>query len=60
MEYIRENHIAVFYGDSDSDILDARKAGATGIRVLRPSLSTNTPFPVNGSLGEEVVANSQY
>ncbi|EBB1608346.1 acid phosphatase AphA, partial [Salmonella enterica] len=42
------------------DILDARKAGATGIRVLRPLLSTNTPFPVNGSLGEEVVANSQY
>ncbi|ECD9517905.1 acid phosphatase AphA [Salmonella enterica subsp. diarizonae] len=60
VEYIKKNHITVFYGDSDSDILDARKAGATGIRVLRPLLSTNIPFPVNGSLGEEVVANSQY
>lgn len=60
VEYIRKNHIAVYYGDSDSDILDARKGGATGIRVLRPLLSTNTPQPRNGQLGEEVVVNSQY
>ncbi|HAT1680538.1 TPA: acid phosphatase AphA [Klebsiella oxytoca] len=60
VEYIRAHHISVFYGDSDSDILDARKGGATGIRVLRPLLSTNTPFPVNGGLGEDVVVNSQY
>ena len=58
--YIKDNSIKLYYGDSDGDILDARAAGAEGIRVLRPSNSTNRPMPHNGSLGEKVLVNSQY
>lgn len=60
VKFIKDNHIAIFYGDSDNDILDARKAGAEGIRVLRPLNSTNRPLPVNGRFGERVIINSQY
>lgn len=60
VEHIRQHHITLFYGDSDNDILDARKAGAEGIRVLRPLNSTNSPMPVNGALGEKVIVNSWY
>ncbi|CAH0539259.1 acid phosphatase AphA [Vibrio marisflavi] len=58
--YIKDHKIKLYYGDSDGDILDARAAGAEGIRVLRPSNSTNRPMPHNGSLGEKVLVNSQY
>lgn len=58
--YIKENHITIFYGDSDSDILAAREAGARGIRVVRSAVSTNRPLPLNGGYGEEVVINSWY
>ncbi|EEW7523512.1 acid phosphatase AphA, partial [Escherichia coli] len=43
-----------------NDILDARKANAEGIRVLRALNSTYIPLPVNGKFGEKVVINSQY
>ncbi|WP_108649610.1 acid phosphatase AphA [Dongshaea marina] len=58
--YIKNNHIKLYYGDSDGDILDARAAGSEAIRVLRPLNSTNHPMPHNGSLGERVLVNSQY
>ncbi|HAM3921881.1 TPA: acid phosphatase AphA [Escherichia coli] len=60
VEYIKKHHITIFYGDSDNDIQDARKAGAEGIRVLRPLNSTNKPIPRNGVFGEKVIVNSQY
>ncbi|MGY0147736.1 acid phosphatase AphA [Edwardsiella tarda] len=60
VEYMQKHHITMFYGDSDNDILDARKAGAEGIRVLRPLNSTNKPMPKNGVFGEKVIVNSQY
>lgn len=60
VKYIKNNGISVYYGDSDNDILDARKAGAEGIRVLRPLNSTNSPEPRNGQFGERVIINSQY
>ncbi|MCL9783594.1 acid phosphatase AphA [Vibrio sp. S4M6] len=60
VSYIKDNHIKLYYGDSDGDILDARAAGAQAIRVLRPSNSTNRPMPHNGSLGERVLVNSEY
>lgn len=58
--FMKDHHIKLYYGDSDGDILDARTAGAKAIRVLRPLNSTNKPMPHNGSLGEEVLVNSQY
>ncbi|ODN42640.1 acid phosphatase AphA [Piscirickettsia litoralis] len=58
--YIKKLKIKLYYGDSDGDIVDARKAGAEGIRVLRSLNSTNRPMPHNGSLGEKVLVNSNY
>ncbi|WP_119329259.1 acid phosphatase AphA [Cysteiniphilum halobium] len=57
--YIKEHKITLYYGDSDSDITDARAAGAKAIRVLRPLNSTNKPMPHSGKFGEEVLVNSQ-
>ncbi|EFN9546836.1 class B acid phosphatase, partial [Escherichia coli] len=55
VEYIKKHNISIYYGDSDNDILDARKANAEGIRVLRALNSTYIPLPVNGKFGEKVV-----
>lgn len=57
---IRENNIKIFYGDSDGDIKAAQTAGARPIRILRPANSTNKPIPKAGSLGEEVLKDSEY
>lgn len=58
--YIKENNIKLYYGDSDGDIISARKAGAEGIRIMRAANSSNRPIAKNGVYGEEVVTNSQY
>ena len=58
--YIKQYDITVYYGDADSDIVSARKANALPIRVMRSPSSTNRPMPKNGSLGEQVLINSQY
>lgn len=55
---IKSKNIKVFYGDADSDIASAQKAGARGIRLMRPANSLYKPIPEAGSLGEEVVINS--
>ncbi len=57
---IRENNIQIFYGDSDGDIKAAQAAGARPIRILRPVNSTNKPIPRAGSLGEEVLKDSEH
>lgn len=58
--WIKHEDIQVYYGDSDSDITEARAAGARGIRVLRAANSTYQPLPQAGALNEEVIVNSQY
>ena len=60
ISHIHDRHMTIYYGDSDSDITDARAAGAEGIRVLRPLNSSNLPLPRNGAFGERVVINSDY
>ena len=57
---IQDNNIRIFYGDSDGDIQAAQAAGARPIRILRPGNSTNKPIPRAGSLGEEVLKDSEY
>ena len=57
---IKENKIQIFYGDADSDIEAAFKAGIRAIRIMRAVNSTNKPLPHNGSFGEEVLVNSEY
>lgn len=58
--FIKANNIKIYYGDSDGDIISARQAGAEGIRVIRPSNSTNRPIAKNGIYGEKVVINSEF
>ncbi|MWP90480.1 acid phosphatase AphA [Glaesserella parasuis] len=57
---ILKHNIQLHYGDSDDDILAAKEAGIRGIRVLRTTSSTYTPFPQAGGYGEEVIINSSY
>lgn len=59
-KYIKANHIKIYYGDADGDIISARKAGAEGIRVMRAANSSYKPIPKNGIYGERVLKNSQY
>jgi acid phosphatase (class B) len=57
---IKENHIKIFYGDSDADIRAAQVNDIRAIRIIRARNSTHKPLPKNGSLGEEVLVNSDY
>lgn len=57
---ILKNNVQLHYGDSDDDILAAKEAGIRGIRLLRATNSTYTPFPQAGGYGEEVLINSSY
>lgn len=57
---IKENNIQIFYGDADSDMEAALAAGIRPVRIMRARNSTNKPLPKNGSLGEEVLVNSEY
>ena len=57
---IKENNIKIFYGDSDDDIRAAQANDIRAIRIIRARNSTLKPLPKNGSLGEEVLVNSDY
>jgi acid phosphatase (class B) len=57
---LKEYNIQIYYGDSDSDIQAAQSAGIRAIRIMRARNSTKKPLPKNGSLGEEVLVNSDY
>jgi acid phosphatase (class B) len=51
--------IQIYYGDADSDITDARAAGATGIRIIRAKNSTVSGETHPGIYGEDVVRDSE-
>lgn len=56
---IRDRRIAVYYGDSDSDIEYAQAAGARGVRVLRAANAIDyDKRPCFGKFGEEVIVDS--
>lgn len=57
---IKENHIVIFYGDSDSDMEAATVAGARPIRILRaPNALESYTNPQIGAFNEEVVKDSE-
>lgn len=56
--FIKKLKIKLFYGDSDSDITSARKAGVRAIRVLRSPLSTYKTNLFLGKFKEEILKNS--
>ena len=57
-KFIKENNVKIYYGDSDSDITEARDAGIRAIRFMRSPLSTNKGKYNPGKYGEEVLENS--
>lgn len=57
---IKDNNIRIYYGDADGDIKAAQAVGARAIRIVRAGNSTNKPLPRVGSLGEEVLKDSEY
>lgn len=56
---IKNNNITLYYGDSDSDIEDATKAGAKPIRVLRATNSTWKGSYNLGKYQEDIFSNSE-
>lgn len=48
----------IFYGDSDSDIIDAMAAGAKAYRILRSTASSYRKKYNPGKFGEEIIDNS--
>jgi acid phosphatase (class B) len=60
-EAIRSRGIAVYYGDSDSDIEYAQAAGARGVRVLRAANAiAYDKLPCFGRFGEDVIVDSDH
>jgi acid phosphatase (class B) len=58
-EVIRARNLAVYYGDSDSDIEYAQAAGVRGVRVLRASNAIDyDKRPCFGKFGEDVIIDS--
>lgn len=57
---IKRHNIQIYYGDADTDIIDAHAANIRAIRVLRPRLSTDERSLNYGAFGEEVLLNSDY
>jgi acid phosphatase (class B) len=58
-EVIRSRGIVVYYGDSDSDIQDAKEAGARGVRFMRAMNAIEyDKLPSNGKFGEDVLEGS--
>jgi len=59
-ESIVERDIRFYFGDADSDIIDAQKAGATAIRVLRSSDSNASSSKYHpGWFGERILLGSE-
>ena len=57
---IQKFNISLYYGDSDAEIIQAKKSGIRAIRVLRPLMSNN-PNPSNpGKYKERVLQDSGY
>lgn len=58
-EAIRARKLAIYYGDSDTDIEYVKEAGIRGVRVLRASNAIDYDrVPCFGKFGEEVLIDS--
>ncbi|CAK8162395.1 Class B acid phosphatase (modular protein) [Candidatus Xenohaliotis californiensis] len=53
--HIKGLGLHIYYGDSDSDMVDAKSAGAQPVRIPRSSNSSNHSFHKNGAFGEVVL-----
>lgn len=58
--YLQNGRYVLFFGDSDSDISEARKAGVVGVRIKRSSKSSYKEDYHPGTLGEWVIPLSEF
>lgn len=59
-QLIKEHHVQIYYGDSDSDIKQARMANVRAVRFLRSELCVDPVRATPGMYGEEILQNSNY
>lgn len=60
--FIKKKNINIYYGDGDTDMSEAIKAGATPIRILASDLSSDNVKMNNniGRYGETIITDSNY
>ncbi|MEK7388412.1 MAG: hypothetical protein AAB036_01805 [Elusimicrobiota bacterium] len=58
--HMQEGHFVAFFGDSDQDMIEARKAGVLAVRVKRGRHALRRDPYAPGRLGEVVVPLSQF
>jgi acid phosphatase class B len=58
--HMQEGHFVAFFGDSDQDMLEAKKVNVLGVRVKRGKRAVKHDSYSPGKLGETVIPLSQY
>ncbi len=58
--HMQEGHFVAFFGDSDQDMLEAKKVSVLGIRVRRGAHAVKNDQYSPGKMGEVVVPLSQF
>ena len=58
--HMQEGHFVAFFGDSDQDMLEARKVSVLGIRVRRSKHAVKNDQYSPGKMGEVVIPLSQF
>ena len=58
--HMQEGHFVAFFGDSDQDMLEAKKVGVLGVRVKRGRHPVKRDSYSPGRMGEAVIPLSQF
>lgn len=58
--HMQEGHFVAFFGDSDQDMLEAKKVNVLGVRIRRGKRSVKNDQYSPGKLGETVIPLSQF
>ena len=58
--HMQEGHFVAFFGDSDQDMLEARKVNILGIRIRRSKHAVKNDQYSPGKMGEVVIPLSQF
>ena len=58
--HMQEGHFVAFFGDSDQDMLEAKKVNVLGVRIRRGKRSFKNDLYSPGRMGEVVIPLSQF
>ncbi len=58
--HMQEGHFVAFFGDSDQDMLEAKKVNILGVRIRRGKRSAKNDQYSPGKMGEAVIPLSQF